>query len=207
MSYIDQQLLHRSINRSEPLQSIQLWKVQKNQTRFNCNLSQLSHWIHEFLGILTCSLSIGIKGCHYIVLCFGDLFLFMALWCNAITVRLVTLNYRILSETGTLSYCIFLLFPPLFSHWRISCSSCNCDFILFSLLILFFLLYCSFPHRYAYKLFIFIFFFFLTCLLIFFSQLQDWNNRRQFTSPSDFHADGVNDFFISQVWSLPTIVL
>ncbi|AES64909.2 putative aminoacyltransferase, E1 ubiquitin-activating enzyme [Medicago truncatula] len=30
------------------------------------------------------------------------------------------------------------------------------------------------------------------------SQLQDWNNRRQFTSPSDFHADGVNDFFISQ---------
>ncbi|MCI09381.1 E3 ubiquitin-protein ligase UPL6-like, partial [Trifolium medium] len=38
----------------------------------------------------------------------------------------------------------------------------------------------------------------LTCLLIFFSQLQDWNNRRQFTSPSDFHADGVNDFFISQ---------
>jgi hypothetical protein len=121
--------------------------------------------------------------------------------------RLVTLNYRILSETGTLSYCIFLLFPPLFSLWRISCSSCNCDFILFSLLILFFLLYCSFLHRYAYKLFIFIFFFFLTCLLIFFSQLQDWNNRRQFTSPSDFHADGVNDFFISQVWSLPTIVL
>ncbi|XP_027931583.1 E3 ubiquitin-protein ligase UPL6 isoform X1 [Vigna unguiculata] len=30
------------------------------------------------------------------------------------------------------------------------------------------------------------------------SQLQDWNNRRQFTSPSDFHADGVNDYFISQ---------
>ncbi|XP_020205693.1 E3 ubiquitin-protein ligase UPL6 [Cajanus cajan] len=30
------------------------------------------------------------------------------------------------------------------------------------------------------------------------SQLQDWNNRREFTSPSDFHADGVNDFFISQ---------
>lgn len=30
------------------------------------------------------------------------------------------------------------------------------------------------------------------------SQLQDWNNRRQFTSPSDFHADGVNEFFISQ---------
>ncbi|KAH1208996.1 E3 ubiquitin-protein ligase UPL6 [Glycine max] len=30
------------------------------------------------------------------------------------------------------------------------------------------------------------------------SQLQDWNNRRQFTSPTDFHADGVNDFFISQ---------
>ncbi|KAJ0092761.1 hypothetical protein Patl1_24814 [Pistacia atlantica] len=30
------------------------------------------------------------------------------------------------------------------------------------------------------------------------SQLQDWNNRRQFTTPSDFHADGVNDFFISQ---------
>ncbi|XP_028786892.1 E3 ubiquitin-protein ligase UPL6 [Neltuma alba] len=30
------------------------------------------------------------------------------------------------------------------------------------------------------------------------SQLQDWNNRRQFTYPSDFHADGVNDFFISQ---------
>ncbi|XP_052477999.1 E3 ubiquitin-protein ligase UPL6 isoform X1 [Gossypium raimondii] len=30
------------------------------------------------------------------------------------------------------------------------------------------------------------------------SQLQDWNNRRQFTPPSDFHADGVNDFFISQ---------
>ncbi|XWS53476.1 hypothetical protein CRYUN_Cryun10bG0004400 [Craigia yunnanensis] len=31
-----------------------------------------------------------------------------------------------------------------------------------------------------------------------FTQLQDWNNRRQFTPPSDFHADGVNDFFISQ---------
>ncbi|XP_020230204.1 E3 ubiquitin-protein ligase UPL6 isoform X2 [Cajanus cajan] len=30
------------------------------------------------------------------------------------------------------------------------------------------------------------------------SQLQDWNNRRQFTSPSNFHADGVNDLFISQ---------
>ncbi|PPR86762.1 hypothetical protein GOBAR_AA33932 [Gossypium barbadense] len=30
------------------------------------------------------------------------------------------------------------------------------------------------------------------------SQLQDWNNRRQFTPPSDFHADGVNDYFISQ---------
>ncbi|KAG5555349.1 hypothetical protein RHGRI_012776 [Rhododendron griersonianum] len=28
--------------------------------------------------------------------------------------------------------------------------------------------------------------------------LQDWNNRRQFTPPSDFHADGVNDHFISQ---------
>lgn len=30
------------------------------------------------------------------------------------------------------------------------------------------------------------------------SQLQDWNNRRQFAPSSDFHADGVNDFFISQ---------
>ncbi|KAG4378422.1 hypothetical protein GLYMA_17G037600v4 [Glycine max] len=30
------------------------------------------------------------------------------------------------------------------------------------------------------------------------SQLQDWNNRRQFTSPSNFHADGVNDLFSSQ---------
>ncbi|GMI70233.1 ubiquitin protein ligase 6 [Hibiscus trionum] len=30
------------------------------------------------------------------------------------------------------------------------------------------------------------------------SQLQDWNNRRQFSPPSDFHADGVNDYFISQ---------
>uniref|UniRef100_A0A7N0UI14 HECT-type E3 ubiquitin transferase n=1 Tax=Kalanchoe fedtschenkoi TaxID=63787 RepID=A0A7N0UI14_KALFE len=30
------------------------------------------------------------------------------------------------------------------------------------------------------------------------SQLQDWNNRRQFTLPSDFHADGVNELFISQ---------
>lgn len=30
------------------------------------------------------------------------------------------------------------------------------------------------------------------------SQLQDWNNRREFVPPSDFHADGVNDFFISQ---------
>ncbi|KAJ4822903.1 E3 ubiquitin-protein ligase upl6 [Turnera subulata] len=30
------------------------------------------------------------------------------------------------------------------------------------------------------------------------SQLQDWNNRRQFTSPSDFHADGVDDSFIAQ---------
>lgn len=30
-------------------------------------------------------------------------------------------------------------------------------------------------------------------------KLQDWNNRREFTPPSDFHADGVNDFFISQV--------
>ncbi|KAL5827634.1 hypothetical protein ACOSQ3_019474 [Xanthoceras sorbifolium] len=28
--------------------------------------------------------------------------------------------------------------------------------------------------------------------------LQDWNNRRQFTPPSDFHADGVNEFFNSQ---------
>ncbi|KAL5541465.1 hypothetical protein UlMin_009175 [Ulmus minor] len=30
------------------------------------------------------------------------------------------------------------------------------------------------------------------------SQLQDWNNRRQFAPPSDFHADGVNEFFTSQ---------
>ncbi|PSR97874.1 E3 ubiquitin-protein like [Actinidia chinensis var. chinensis] len=30
------------------------------------------------------------------------------------------------------------------------------------------------------------------------SQLQDWNNRREFTPPSNFHADGVNDHFISQ---------
>ncbi|GAB2265588.1 E3 ubiquitin-protein ligase upl6 [Dionaea muscipula] len=30
------------------------------------------------------------------------------------------------------------------------------------------------------------------------SQLQDWNNRRQFVPASDFHADGVNDYFISQ---------
>ncbi|KAF3682690.1 E3 ubiquitin-protein ligase UPL6 [Capsicum annuum] len=30
------------------------------------------------------------------------------------------------------------------------------------------------------------------------SQLQDWNNRRQFTLPSEFHADGVNEYFISQ---------
>lgn len=30
------------------------------------------------------------------------------------------------------------------------------------------------------------------------SQLQDWNNRRQFTPPSDFHADGVNEYFINQ---------
>ncbi|CAN6726655.1 unnamed protein product [Malus baccata var. baccata] len=30
------------------------------------------------------------------------------------------------------------------------------------------------------------------------SQLQDWNNRREFTSPSEFHADGVNEFFIAQ---------
>ncbi|KAK2990179.1 hypothetical protein RJ640_014631 [Escallonia rubra] len=30
------------------------------------------------------------------------------------------------------------------------------------------------------------------------SQLQDWNNRRQFTPPSDFHADGVNENFMSQ---------
>ncbi|CAN4115282.1 unnamed protein product [Withania somnifera] len=30
------------------------------------------------------------------------------------------------------------------------------------------------------------------------SQLQDWNNRRQFTPPSEFHADGVNEYFISQ---------
>ncbi|KAJ8435762.1 hypothetical protein Cgig2_003184 [Carnegiea gigantea] len=30
------------------------------------------------------------------------------------------------------------------------------------------------------------------------SQLQDWNNRRQFAPSSDFHADGVNEYFISQ---------
>ncbi|XP_074348317.1 E3 ubiquitin-protein ligase UPL6 isoform X2 [Apium graveolens] len=30
------------------------------------------------------------------------------------------------------------------------------------------------------------------------SQLQDWNNRRQFTPPSDFQADGVNEHFNSQ---------
>ncbi|KAL2922247.1 E3 ubiquitin-protein ligase UPL6 [Bienertia sinuspersici] len=30
------------------------------------------------------------------------------------------------------------------------------------------------------------------------TQLQDWNNRRQFAPASDFHADGVNEFFISQ---------
>ncbi|RVW71614.1 E3 ubiquitin-protein ligase UPL6 [Vitis vinifera] len=30
------------------------------------------------------------------------------------------------------------------------------------------------------------------------SQLQDWNNRRQFAPPSYFHADAVNEYFISQ---------
>ncbi|XP_021757008.1 E3 ubiquitin-protein ligase UPL6-like [Chenopodium quinoa] len=30
------------------------------------------------------------------------------------------------------------------------------------------------------------------------TQLQDWNNRRQFAPSSDFHAEGVNDYFISQ---------
>ncbi|KAF8394715.1 hypothetical protein HHK36_020932 [Tetracentron sinense] len=30
------------------------------------------------------------------------------------------------------------------------------------------------------------------------TQLQDWNNRRQFTSPSDFHAEAVDGIFISQ---------
>ncbi|KAL8161899.1 hypothetical protein V2J09_013388 [Rumex salicifolius] len=30
------------------------------------------------------------------------------------------------------------------------------------------------------------------------SQLQDWNNRRQFSPPSYFHADGINEYFISQ---------
>ncbi|CAN8259033.1 unnamed protein product [Cochlearia groenlandica] len=30
------------------------------------------------------------------------------------------------------------------------------------------------------------------------SQLQDWNNRQQFTSASDFQADTVNEYFISQ---------
>ncbi|KAI4311060.1 hypothetical protein MLD38_035996 [Melastoma candidum] len=30
------------------------------------------------------------------------------------------------------------------------------------------------------------------------TQLHDWNSRRQFAPSSDFHADGVNEFFISQ---------
>ncbi|KAK4425990.1 E3 ubiquitin-protein ligase UPL6 [Sesamum alatum] len=30
------------------------------------------------------------------------------------------------------------------------------------------------------------------------SQLQDWNNRREFTSPNDFNADGASDLFMSQ---------
>ncbi|KAG9136757.1 hypothetical protein Leryth_004517 [Lithospermum erythrorhizon] len=30
------------------------------------------------------------------------------------------------------------------------------------------------------------------------SQLQDWNNRRQFTPPNEFQADGVDDHFIAQ---------
>ncbi|GFQ02234.1 E3 ubiquitin-protein ligase upl6 [Phtheirospermum japonicum] len=30
------------------------------------------------------------------------------------------------------------------------------------------------------------------------AQLQDWNNRREFTSPSDFNADGAGDVFMSQ---------
>ncbi|KAI3469241.1 hypothetical protein Pfo_025904 [Paulownia fortunei] len=29
------------------------------------------------------------------------------------------------------------------------------------------------------------------------SQLQDWNNRQEFTSPSDLNADGANDLFVS----------
>lgn len=47
--------------------------------------------------------------------------------------------------------------------------------------------------------------FIIFLILKFFAQLQDWNNRRQFTSPSNFHADGVNDLFSSQVFSLPLI--
>ncbi|KAK4405437.1 E3 ubiquitin-protein ligase UPL6 [Sesamum angolense] len=31
------------------------------------------------------------------------------------------------------------------------------------------------------------------------SQLQDWNNRREFTSPNDFNADGASDLFMSQI--------
>ncbi|KAL3626638.1 E3 ubiquitin-protein ligase upl6 [Castilleja foliolosa] len=33
------------------------------------------------------------------------------------------------------------------------------------------------------------------------AQLQDWNNRREFTSPSDFNADGASDLFMSQAFT------
>ncbi|KAF8401270.1 hypothetical protein HHK36_012203 [Tetracentron sinense] len=36
------------------------------------------------------------------------------------------------------------------------------------------------------------------------TQLQDWNNRRQFTSPSDFHAEAVDEIFISQAVAVNT---
>lgn len=42
---------------------------------------------------------------------------------------------------------------------------------------------------------------FLCHVLLF--QLQDWNNRRQFTSAADFYAqEAVDDTFISQVTNL-----
>lgn len=47
---------------------------------------------------------------------------------------------------------------------------------------------------------------FLCPVLLF--QLQDWNNRRQFTSAADFYAqEAVDDTFISQVTNLTHVFL
>ena len=123
-----------SIVVSELLSQVEQWK----QSRLLYSFIFPLHWAKR----LSWYFHIVYLQSHLLGLCFLDIFLFMAFTVKCHNYRRIdTLIYCILPETGHpwLLY-FFIIIPPycfLISLWRISYPSCNCDFTLFSLIIIF----------------------------------------------------------------------